>query len=282
MSTKPYDATLKDMIEDDSASWARLSASVRILRTTIIDADVSTVTAASDKVVRVEDEVGEWLLNLDPLSSYDANYPERLHLYSTILRHRHGLRVRSVALLLRREANASNLTGVLEQQHPDEPEPYLVFRYRVIRVWEQALGPLLSGGLGTLPLAALTDEAGANLPGVVEQIDKRLRKDATPAQRAKALAATYVLMGLRYADRVIEPLFRGVIGMEESSTYQLIVSKGKVQGARDIVLRQGRRKFGEPDAASLLALESTTDLEQLERLADRLLAVSSWEELLAP
>jgi hypothetical protein len=286
MSTKPYDATLKDLIEEDGAAWAGLIRSVPVRRATVIDADVSTVTAASDKVVRVEDDLGEWLLNLDPLSSRDPEYPERLHLYSTILGRRHRLRVRSVALLLRREANASNLTGVLEERHPDEELPYLVFRYHVVHVWRLGLAPLLQGGLGTLPLAALTDEAEADLPGVIEQIDRRLQKDAAPAWRAKALAATYVLLGLRYPDVVIEPLFRGVTGMEESSTYQLIKAKGRVEGtveeARKFLLRLGRRKLGEPDAATLLAVEGLTDLERLEALGERLLIVSSWQELLAP
>ena len=38
------------------------------------------------------------------------------HLYATVLHHRHGLLVRSVLMLLRREANASNLTGVYRLQ----------------------------------------------------------------------------------------------------------------------------------------------------------------------
>jgi hypothetical protein len=70
--------------------------------------------------------------------------------------------------------------------------------------------------------------------------------------------------------------------MEESSTYQLIKAKGRVEEARELVLRLGRLKFGEPDAASLLAVEGITDLKRLEALGERLLVVSSWQELLAP
>lgn len=70
--------------------------------------------------------------------------------------------------------------------------------------------------------------------------------------------------------------------MEESTTYQLIVKRGRIQEARAFLLRQGRSKFGVPaDAAVTAALERITDLEHLETLGERLLHVSNWQELLA-
>jgi len=45
-------------------------------------------------------------------------------------------------------------------------------------------------------------------------------------------------------------------------------------------LHLGRKKFGEPDEATRLALVGITDLEQLDRLSERLLEVASWQELL--
>ncbi len=42
-----------------------------------------------------------------------------------------------------------------ERGFPDEV-PYNVFRYRVIRVWQLPPDPLLTGGLGTLPLAPIS------------------------------------------------------------------------------------------------------------------------------
>jgi hypothetical protein len=73
--------------------------------------------------------------------------------------------------------------------------------------------------------------------------------------------------------------------LEESSTYQLIMSRGEargvVQGVRRTILRQARAKFGEPNEAEAGALEAITDLARLEALSDRLLVVSSWQDLLA-
>jgi hypothetical protein len=72
--------------------------------------------------------------------------------------------------------------------------------------------------------------------------------------------------------------------MEESSTYQRILSKGVDRGRRDearrILLRQGRIKFGEPDPSVRALIEGIDQLERLENLGDRLLWVTSWQELL--
>jgi predicted transposase YdaD len=285
MSSKPFDATLKDLIETDLGAWLALAGLSGDEPAALIDADLSTLTAAADKVVRVEEPSGPSLLNLELQASYDADVPERLHLYSTLLRHRHGLFVRSVLVLLRREANAGTITGILRQQLPAEVEPYDVFRYRVIRLWEHPLGPLLQGGLGTLPLAPLTDGAVPNLQAVVGQIDERLRVETGPPEAAKLRTATFVLMGLRYPEAVIEHLFQGVTSMEESSTYQLIIRKGKAQGITEgekkLLLLMGRKKFGPPDEAAQAALDRITDPATLERLSERLLDVSSWQELLS-
>jgi predicted transposase YdaD len=282
MASKPFDATLKELIEDDSASWPALVGDWPIKAVAVIDADVSTVSAAADKVLRIHGNSGNWLLDLEPESSHAEDIPERLHLYSTLLHRRHELPVHSVVLLLRREANARNLTGVLELRLPSCNEPYDVFRYQVIRLWEEPLARLLAGGLGTLALAPLTDEGSANLPEVLRVIDERLRQEAPPPRAAKIWAATFVLMGLRYPAELSEALFQGVMTMEESTTYQLIVKRGRIQEARTLLLRLGRTKFGVPaDASMTAALERITDLEHLETLGERLLHVSSWQDLLS-
>ncbi len=65
--------------------------------------------------------------------------------------------------------------------------------------------------------------------------------------------------------------------MEESTTYQEILE----QEARRIILRQGSKRFGPPDARTQAALDAIVSREQLEELAERLLEVESWNELLA-
>jgi hypothetical protein len=94
-------------------------------------------------------------------------------------------------------------------------------------------------------------------------------------------AAIFVLMGLRYSAEVTQRLFAGVTAMEESVTYQAIVSKGQLREAKKILMLQGNDRFGAPDAATTAAIESLADLEKLEALSRRLLHVQSWQELLS-
>ena len=68
--------------------------------------------------------------------------------------------------------------------------------------------------------------------------------------------------------------------MQESVTYQAIVEEGEIKGVRMVMLRQGKRKFGRPPAAVAKALAGIEDLDRLERLSDRLLPATSWQELL--
>jgi hypothetical protein len=80
-------------------------------------------------------------------------------------------------------------------------------------------------------------------------------------------------------------LSRLVLEMEESSGYQLIEKRGEAKGERRaliwIILRQGRKKFGEPDAATLSLVEGLADVDRLEAITDRLLDATTWQELLA-
>jgi len=69
--------------------------------------------------------------------------------------------------------------------------------------------------------------------------------------------------------------------MEESSTYQAIIREGEIRGGRKAVLRQGRARFGEPDAVTVAAIESIADLDVMERFLDNLREVASWADLLA-
>ena len=286
MAGMPFDATMKDLIEDNARAWAERFNSRPVLEVAVVDADLSTVTAHADKVLRIQDAGGVCLLNIEAEGRHAADAPGRLLHYSVLLSHHHdGLPVRSVLLLLRSSANATSLTGTLQRRHRDDEDPYLVFHYRVVRLWEKALEPLLSGPIGLLPLAALTNEAEGDLPGVVKRITQRLRAETSREKSAKMETATFVLMGLRYEADRIERLFQEVQEMEDSTTYQLIIRRGEERGVSkgmcQLLLNVGRRKFGEPDAATKSALETITDQGRLDELGGRLLVATTWQELLS-
>jgi predicted transposase YdaD len=132
------------------------------------------------------------------------------------------------------------------------------------------------------PLAEASPDA---LPEVIRQMEARIEQEASPDEAGVLWTATYVLMGLRYSRKMATALLRGVRAMKESVTYQAIVDEGRAEGrlteARAILLRQGRKRFGPPSMEVRGALEAITSIERLELLAERLLDVESWQELLA-
>jgi predicted transposase YdaD len=117
---------------------------------------------------------------------------------------------------------------------------------------------------------------------------QRLRGRRARQQAPVVWAAAYVLLGLRYSPELAAQLFRGVVSMKESSTYQAILEEGRAQGrtqgavvARKVLRAAGDRAFGAPDAKTAQAIDRIEDLARLEELCDRLPTAGSWQELLA-
>jgi hypothetical protein len=284
---KPFDATLKHLIDTYAADWAvYLAARIGVVPSgpiMVIDADLSSSLQA-DKLFALG-PLGSGVLHLELQSSWEAGVPDRILRYNVIADDRHGPPVFSVLVLLRREANASDITGQLRRVGPDGTA-YLEFRYRVIRLWEEPLAPLLAGGHGLLPLAVLTDEAGKDLAGTVRRCEEQLAKtSAQPDEVRELRLASFILLGLRYDKDVIRELYKGVKEMKESSTYQYIFGEGKLEGkieaTHDAILTFGEFRLGQADASVRAALSSVTDLDRLLRMQHRLPQVTDWNELLA-
>ena len=274
-----YDPALKTLVETAPADWLPLLGLPR-KRVTVEDSDIATVVSgAVDKVLRVHAEP-EYLLHLDFQSGHDsAMLPRRLRLYNGVLDYRHDRMVLSVAVILRPESDSPRLTGLFERAFAGE-EPLALLRYRVIRVWQLPVEPLLAGGLGTLPLAPVSDVSESRVPDVIRRMKARLSRERRSRHIRDLWAATYVLLGLRYSDAFADLLFQEVLAMEESTTYQAIIRKGRLSEARHILLCLGRKLFGPADDATESALNAIEDVEKLEELGERILDVRSWDELL--
>jgi predicted transposase YdaD len=298
----PFDATLKELVETSPADWLAFLG-LPAGPTTWIESDLSAVTAQSDRVLRVETATGPWLLHLEFQSGPGGHLPRRLYRDNALLLHRHELAARSVVLLLRPAADHPNLTGELHLAPPGGP-PWL-FPYTVVRLWQQAVENLLRGGLGLLPLAPLANVGPENLLEVFRQVAARFKVEAAPDEARKLWTATYILAGLSHPREWIDRLVEGVIEMEESVTYQAIVSKGLEQGrlqglaqgraegltegreqeARALVLLVGRKHLGNPSPAEESQLLAVNDVQRLERFIERLAdpesKLADWSELLA-
>jgi hypothetical protein len=115
-----------------------------------------------------------------------------------------------------------------------------------------------------------------------------MAQETSREQAATLWTATCLLMGLRYEEEQVDAIIEGVSamlfgieGLEESSVYQGIFRKGRVEEARQVLLLQGHEKFGPPDPRVEATIDTIADLGRLHDLIKRLLDVPTWEELLA-
>jgi len=295
--SKPFDATLRKLIELEPVAWLRfLHIPVADpARVKVIDSNLSTVTAEADKVLWVGDPE-PWIELVELQAGRNLDLPERVHWYSTIIRHSFQVPVHSTIILLRPAADGSDLNGVFEQKDR-RGDVYSWFRYDVVRVWEQPVEEVLAAGLAVLPLAPVSNVPEERVPSVLLAMSDRMARETSREQAAMLWTATRILMGLRYEEKQVDAIIEGVSamlfgieGIEESSVYQGILRKGEAKGraegaveeARQVLLRHGRKKFGPTDERVEATIATIGDLDRLHDLIDRILDVSSWDELLAP
>jgi len=256
--------------------------------------DLSTVTTAADVVFGIGDPPAE-ILHLDAQSGPSATKHLDVLAYNALLHRQYRVPVRSIVLLLREQAVHPNMTGRVE--YATRPERgRMEFRFEVIRLWEIPAEQLLRSSLTTAPLAVLgklpeTLGLTDGLAAVVRQLAERLERESVASPADRLLTAAYVLTGLRLrAPDEVRQLFQGVsIAMRESVTYQAILEEGRQEGRQEgrveelhrMILRQGRVRFGEADESIRQQIEAIRDIVVLEDLTERLVIVSSWDELMA-
>jgi hypothetical protein len=277
-----FDSTLKTMLESGPRDWARLFG-VETDQVKVIDADIATVSGAADKVIRVTGPP-DWILHLEFQAGPDALKPGKLNLYNAVLEDRTGLPVRTVFILLRPAAFLRAYTGRFERTTPGAPAPYRRFDYELVKLWEQPPERLMSG-LWTLPLAPLGAVTEGDLPTVLEEMKGRVGRKTPKVAKDQFWTSTFILMGLRYEEPLIESLMQGVLGMEESVTYQAIIRKGRelghVEEAKKILLGLGEKHFQlVPNKKAMRVIDRIGDVAEFEALIFRVPTVADWEELL--
>ena len=282
--SKPFDATLKDMAGINPAQFLAEIDAPPALPVRLLNVDLSTVTAATDLVFGLGDPLQE-VIHLDAQAGPDPHKHLDLLAYHALLHRQYRVPVHTILLLLRRQALLHAQTGNISYAlRPGRGK--MDFAYEILRLWERPVEALLASGLGTLPLAPL-----GRLPAdlsledgmrwVVGRVVERLDREGDPALARRLFTATFVLSGLRLDRNQVRALFQGVRAMRESDTYQAILDEGRVESLRDTLLRQGRKRFGEPDDGIRQAIQAIEDLERLRRLSEDILDVSSWQEFLA-
>jgi hypothetical protein len=204
--SKPYDAVTKRLLENRPEDWVALLG-LPSGPASLVDADLSTVSVYADRLVRVDASV-PYLMHNELESGNDSrDMPERLLHYNVNAYYKFRLPVLSTVFLLRKRGNSKRVTGELKLTGPDG-RAYHTFAYRAVRVWELSPEPLLTGGLGTLPLAPIANVNQADLKRIVQRMQARIDAEAkSETEAAELWVATDILMGLRYNEAVTAPLF---------------------------------------------------------------------------
>lgn len=270
---KPFDATLKSLVRNHPADWLRHLGVPFTAHPTVLDADLSAVSAAADTLIRV----GSRVVHIDLEAGPDDELATRMLLYNVLAHRQTGLPVRSVAVLLRSNAVRANLTDRVEYEG-------LTFRYELVRVWEEDAERFLTGGVGLMPLAVLArPPAGMTreqaLPDHVRRMAERAEAEV-PGEEADLLTSAFLLAGMHIPRDRARNIFTRVLQMRESDTYLGILEEGAVAELRESVLKLGRAKFGAATSEQANKLKAIEDLERLRRLVVRVLKVDSWDALL--
>jgi hypothetical protein len=69
--------------------------------------------------------------------------------------------------------------------------------------------------------------------------------------------------------------------MDELPAYDAYVMEGEIRAGHRLLLRLGGKLLGPPDPAVEAGLTSIQDVERLDRMADAITSVRSWQELLS-
>ena len=276
---KVFDATLNELIIGHAADWAALLCpriGIPTGTVELLDTDLAT-TLQADCLFRIGGSRPS-IIHLELEGNPRLEIPNELLRYNVHVHGMYGLPVETVILLLRPKVNPSDMTGEYSRAAGDG-QTNVWFKYRVIRLWEEPMAPLMSGGLGTRPLALLTNEATSSLDSAFNEFQQRLQAERVSDNVKKEIVdAMLRLLELRHSTETIQKLYED-LGMktEETTMYRLMVS----QELRRTILRQGTQTLGTPPADVEPALKSLDELERLRRIVDRVHEAASWDDLLA-
>lgn len=297
---KHIDTTARVLVDNYFEDWVRLIEGFEPKSIRKLDSSQVALDVRPDEVFEVTGSDGEpYVLHFEMQASYDESISLRMATYALHLLRTQPYPVRSVLLLMRKEAERGRMTG--EVTWRGKHDCRLTICYNVMRAWELDPAALREGGIGTLPLLALA-AGDKELPSSVQWIRRRANELSGP-KRADFWAAVGVLLGVRLPADEVHKLLHGVKEMRESSTYQAILEEGRQEGmeqgmqqgmeqgmqqgleqglrvSRAILLALGSKQWGTPPAEIGARLAEMNDLGRLQDLASRVEDATSWNDLL--
>ncbi len=238
-----------------------------------MDAELSTISASADTLLRADDQVYHFEFEAGP----DDSLADRVLMYNVVAHYRTRLPVRSVAVLLRPNAQRAGLTGAVAYGR-------LTFEFDLVRVWQRPANEFLRGPLGLLPLTVLGQPPRGQTreQALPEQVDRIIDRAVSEAgqQVGEVVTAAFLLAGMHQEMAFLRTIFDKGMTMIESSAFAVMEEIYRERQARDMLTTQGTIRFGPPTEEQAAKLAAIENLPRLNRLAARLLKVKSWDALL--
>ena len=235
---------------------------VEILKTELtlepIRADSVSFLRANNQILHLE---------FQTLTKSKPPIPFRMLDYSVRLKRQYNCPVTQIVIFLQETTDKI----AFAEEYRDETT---VHQYRAIQLWEQDSALFLENK-ALLPLAPLTctDSPKTLLAQVGERVTRILDRD----ERQNIAACADILAGLRFEKDLIRQFLREDM-MQDSVTYQDILSKGKQQEALSLITRQLNRRLGNIDDILVDRLRGFS-VEELEALGEALLDFTSVADL---
>jgi len=276
---KVFDATLNELIIGHAADWAALLCpriGIPTGTVELLDTDLAT-TLQADCLFRIGGSRPS-IIHLELEGNPRLEIPNELLRYNVHVHGMYGLPVETVILLLRPKVNPSDMTGE-HSRAAGNGQTNVWFKYQVIRLWDEPMAPLMNGGLGTLPLALLTNEAVSDIDSAFQQFQQRLQNERVADSVKQDLSeAAGWLLELRFPVETIRNLSKGAGMKTEDTTLYRVFAEMTL---RRSILRIGSKKLGAPPPEIEPTLKAMEDMELLERILDRVHEATSWDDLLA-
>ncbi len=270
---KPFDATLKQLIRHHPADWLGLIGVTPTEPPVWVDAELSTVSASADAVLRVGEEAYHFEFEAGP----DDSLVRRVFMYNAVAHFRTGVPVRSTVLLLRPNAQRAGLTGGVSYHR-------LAFGFDIVRVWQLPAADFLRGPLGLMPLAVVAQPPRGRtreqmLP---EQVDRIIdRATAEAGDRAgEVVTSSFLLAGMYQEMGFLRAIFEKGLTMIESSAFAVMEDLFRERHTREIITTLAIQHFGPPTEEQATKLAAISSIPRLNRLLLRVSKVNSWDALL--
>ncbi len=206
---------LAELFPSDFASWV---LGRKVTYTELSPTELSTEFIRADSLILLQNS--NEILHIEFQTIYKDSLPMRLADYRLRIHRRFpNKRIHQVVIYLRRTKSKKVYQDFFQIAG-------MTAYFDVIRIWEVPSETLLKyPGLTPFAVLGQTQNATQTLRSAVKNITKLPDED----QQHEAMAASYILAGLKLKPELISQVIRRDI-MQESTTYQVILKEGIEQG----------------------------------------------------